>query len=81
MGVEPFQTPSPCSAQIRTSTTTTTIRPLIMSDKAKSKELFDLCFKLFYDKASFDDIQEWLDNNKDNQDLLIQAANYRDIFN
>ncbi len=49
-----------------------------MSDKAKSNELYDLCEQLLYDKASFDDIQEWFDNNKDNDSLLIQAANYRD---
>ena len=46
-----------------------------MSDEEKSNELFNLCEQLLYDKASFDDIQEWLDNNKDNQGILIQAAN------
>jgi hypothetical protein len=49
-----------------------------MSDEEKSHELINLCEQLFYDEASFDDIQQWLENNKDNQDLLIQAANYQD---
>jgi ankyrin repeat protein len=49
-----------------------------MSEEEKSNELFNLCEQFFNDKASFDDIQEWFDNNKNNQGLLIQAANYID---
>jgi hypothetical protein len=48
-----------------------------MSDEEKYHELYNLCEHLFCTKASFGDVQEWLDKNKDNQDLLIQAANYK----
>ncbi len=50
-----------------------------MSDEEKRKELYDLCSRIDWGKSNrFDDIQEWLDNNKDNENLLFQAANYID---
>jgi ankyrin repeat protein len=49
-----------------------------MSDQEKSNELYNLCEQLCYDKASFDDIRRWLDSNKNNEDLLIKAANFID---
>jgi hypothetical protein len=52
-----------------------------MSDEDRSKELYDLCLKLLEEEVSFNDIQRWLDNNKDNEDLLKKAANYKDEDN
>jgi ankyrin repeat protein len=49
-----------------------------MSHRERSNELVNLCKQLLNYLASFDDIQEWLDNNKSNQDLLSRAANYQD---
>jgi ankyrin repeat protein len=48
-----------------------------MSDEEKSKELYNLCDQLLLGRTSIDDVQEWLDNNKDDEDLLKQAANYK----
>lgn len=33
------------------------------------------------DKSSFDEVQKWLDNNKDKQELLLKAATYQDKGN
>ncbi len=52
-----------------------------MSNKAKPNELYKLCEQLFYDRVSFDDIQQWLDNNKYNDNLLKQAASYKNKYN
>ena len=52
-----------------------------MSEEEKSTELCNLCNRILGDEGSFDDVQEWLDNHKDNEGLLIKAANYRDVFN
>jgi ankyrin repeat protein len=64
------------SPTIKTTTTTTTI--VIMSDEENCKELCKLCYNLYWKLGSLDDIQLWLDNNKDNEDLLTKAANYQD---
>jgi ankyrin repeat protein len=41
----------------------------------KSKELYNLCWGVFFGRASFDDIQRWL--KRHDQSRLIKAANYQ----
>jgi hypothetical protein len=47
-----------------------------MSDEGKSKELYNLCYELIDDESLLEKVQKWFENNKDNQELLIKAANY-----
>ncbi len=50
-----------------------------MSNEVKPYELFNICSEAFESGSSsfFDDIQRWLENNKDNKVLLMEAANYQ----
>ncbi len=49
-----------------------------MSEEDRSKELYSLCRYLDWEYPNrFEVVQEWLDNNKDDEDLLIKAANYK----
>ena len=57
------------------------------TDKAKmtDKVLYDLCYKAWKERpvsntATLNEIEEWLNDNKDNKDLLQRAANYKDYY-
>jgi ankyrin repeat protein len=50
-----------------------------MSDEDVSKELYNLCLNIRRDGPNrFEKVQKWLDNSKDNDNLLIRATNYKD---
>jgi ankyrin repeat protein len=45
------------------------------------KRLLSLCRKACWSKLPLSNVQQWLNQNEDNQDLLKKAANYQDEWN
>lgn len=48
-----------------------------MSDEEKTRSLHKLCYNLYLGQATLDEIQQWLDENEEDDELLIKAANFQ----